>query len=107
VKLPEPGRDAVCEAVATEAVARRYTNLEPFGGGGWFNGPCPLHREDKERSFYLAPAGTWRCEGCGQNGDVVDLEVACRNHSSPSEAILALAAEYGVELPQQRNGPFI
>jgi hypothetical protein len=98
--------EAVCKAVSTEVIARRYTSLERLGSGGWLNGSCPLHREDKLQSFYIAPAGTWSCEECGRAGDVVDLEVACGNHSSRSEAILALAAEYGIELPQERNGQF-
>lgn len=98
-------REAVCEAVAIEKVARKYTTLEPFGGDGWFNGPCPLHdHDDKDRSIYITPAGRWQCQGYGQAGDVVELEFLCGNYTSPSEALLALAIEHDVELPQARNG---
>jgi hypothetical protein len=97
-------RKAVCEVVAIEKVARRYIpDLEPFGGGGWYTGDCPLE-DNKDQSFYIAPGGTWQCEGCGRGGDVVDLELLCGNYGSPSEAVLALAIEYDVELPRERNG---
>jgi hypothetical protein len=98
-------REAVREAVSVEKVARRHTDLDPFGGGGWFNGACALpSHDDKDESFYILPQGTWRCEGCNQAGDVVDLEFLCGDYNSPSEAVLALAAQYGVQLPQERNG---
>src|SRR3712207_7100337 len=78
-------REAVCESVAIEDVARRYIpGLERFGGGGWFTGNCPFE-DEKDGSFYIAPGRTWRCKGCGRGGDVVDLEFLCGNYSSPSE----------------------
>ena len=40
------GREAICKAVLVEKVARKHTNLEPLGGGGWFNGPCALRNHD-------------------------------------------------------------
>jgi len=98
-------REAVREAVPLEKVACRYSDIEPFGGGGWFNGPCPLaNHEDEALTFYIAPAGTWECEECGQGGDVVDLEFLCGNYDSPSEAMLALLREHDVELPHEHNG---
>jgi hypothetical protein len=99
-------REAVCEAVAIEEVARRHTDLEPFGDNGWFSGPCPLHdHDDKGDYIYITPAGTWQCQGYGQAGDAVDLEfLLCGNYASVSEAMLALAVEYDVKLPPERNG---
>jgi hypothetical protein len=98
-------REAVCEAVPIETVARKFTPLEPFGSGGWFNGPCALpSHDDKDESFYTTPTGTWRCEECDQGGDVVDLATLCGGYSSAHQAMLSLAAEYGVELPQAPNG---
>jgi hypothetical protein len=99
------GREAVCEAVPIEKHARKHTDLEPFGGGGWFNGPCAVRdHEDEDKPFYISPVGTWRCEECDQGGDVVDLAMLCGGYDSPEAAILALAVEYGVELPHERNG---
>jgi hypothetical protein len=96
------GREAICKAVPIEKVARKYTDLGPFGSGGWFNGPCPRNHEDD--SFYISPAGTWQCEECGHSGDVVDLAMLYGGYDSPSAAILGLATEHDVELPRERSG---
>jgi hypothetical protein len=99
------GREVVCGAVPIEKYARKHTNLESFGGGGWFNGPCELgNHENEDKPFYISPAGTWRCEECDQGGDVVDLAMLCGGYDSPEAATLALAVEYGVELPHECNG---
>jgi DNA primase len=92
--------EAIRDAVPIEEVARRYTALEPFGGKAWFTGRCPLpDHEDKTPSFYIYPPGLYHCYGCGRNGDVVDLEFFCGDYGELWEAMIALAVEYGVELP--------
>jgi AAA domain len=101
----DKGREAVCEAVPIETYARKHSVIESFGGGGWFNGPCTLgDHEAEDKPFYISPAGAWRCEACDQGGDVVDLAMLCGGYDSPEAAMLALAVEYGVELPHERNG---
>src|SRR5215207_6299457 len=106
--LPDPsyGFGKCCEAVRKmvplEEVARRYTNLEPFGGKAWFTARCPLpQHEDRTPSFYIYPPGRYHCFGCGGNGDVVDLEFHCGDYGELWEAMIALAVEYGVELPRR------
>jgi hypothetical protein len=88
-----------------EEVARRYVpDLEPFGGGGWFTGTCPLpNHDDKNQSLCITPEGTWECQGCEQGGDVVSLAALCGDYDSPQQAITALAAEYGIELQHEPN----
>jgi DNA primase len=94
--------EAVREAVPIEEVARRYTKLESLGGKAWFTGRCALpDHEDKTASFYIYPPGRWWCYGCGRGGDVVDLEFHCGGYGELWEAMIALAVEYGVELPQR------
>jgi hypothetical protein len=94
--------EAVRDAVPIEEIACRYTDLEPFGGKAWFTGRCPLpDHEDKTPSFYIYPPGRWWCYGCGRGGDVVDLEFHCGNYGEIWEAMIALAVEYDVELPQR------
>jgi DNA primase len=96
---------AVRDAVPIEEIARRYTRLEPFGGNAWFVGRCPLpDHEDKTPSFYIYPPGRWWCYGCGRGGDVVDLEFHCGDYGELWEAMVALAVEYGVELPKRSEG---
>ena len=94
--------EVVRNAVPIEVVARRYTDLEPLGGAAWFTGRCPLpDHEDKTPSFYLYPQGRYYCYGCGGSGDVVDLEFHCGNYGELWEAMIALAVEYDVALPQR------
>ena len=93
---------AVRDGVPIEEVARRYTKLKPFGGKAWFTGRCPLRdHEDKSPSFYVYPPGRWWCYGCGRGGDVVDLEFHCGDYGALWEAMIALAVDYGVELPER------
>ena len=94
--------EAVREIVPVEEVARRHTELRPLGGRAWFSGRCPLpDHEDKSPSFYVYPPGRWWCYGCGRGGDVVDLEFHCGDYGELWEAMVALAVEYGVELPRR------
>jgi hypothetical protein len=94
--------EAIRDVVPIENVARRYTNLAPFGGKAWFVGRCPLpDHEDKTPSFYIYPPGRYHCYGCSRNGDVVDLEFFCGDYGALWEAMVSLAVEYKVELPQR------
>jgi DNA primase len=94
--------EAIRDAVPIEEVARGYTHLEPFGGKAWFTGRCPLpDHEDKTPSFYIYPPGQYHCYGCSRNGDVVDLEFHCGDYGELWEAMVSLAVEYGVELPDR------
>jgi DNA primase len=94
--------EAVREAVPIEEIAGRYTNLEPFGGEVWFTARCPLpDHEDKTPSFYLYPPGRFHCYGCGRFGDVVDLEFVCGDYGELWEAMVSLAVEFDVKLPER------
>jgi hypothetical protein len=94
--------EAVRNAVPIEGVARRYTELEQFGRKAWFTGRCPLpDHEDKTPSFYIYPPDHWWCYGCGRGGDVVDLEFHCGDYGELWEAMISLAVEYDVELPER------
>ena len=93
---------AVREAVPVEQIAQRYTDLEIFGGKAWFVGRCPLPDHDDETpSFYIYPLGRWWCYGCGRGGDAIDLEFFCGEYGELWEAMIALAMEHNVELPER------
>jgi DNA primase len=94
--------EAILGVVPIEQHARRYTNLEPVGGKAWFVGRCALpDHEDKTASFYLYPPGRWWCYGCSRGGDVVDLEFHCGDYGELWEAMVSLAVEYDVDLPER------
>jgi DNA primase len=97
----------VRDAVPLETIARRYTTLEHFGGKAWFTGRCPLpDHEDKTPSFYIYPPGRYWCYGCTRGGDVVDLEFHCGDYGELWEAMISLAVDYGVELPERSRSWF-
>jgi hypothetical protein len=92
--------ETIRDAVPIEEVATRYTKLEPLGGKAWFTGRCPLpEHEDRTPSFYIYPPGRWWCYGCDRGGDVIDLVFLCGEYNELWAAMIALAADYGVELP--------
>jgi hypothetical protein len=96
---------AIRMSVPVEEVARRYSALEPLGGKARFKARCPLpDHEDRTPSlpsFYIYPPGRWWCYGCGRGGDVVDLEFFCGDYSELWEAMISLAIEYDVDLPER------
>ena len=94
--------EAVRAVVPIEEIARRYTDLKPLGGKAWFTGRCPLpDHPDNDPSFYIYPPGRWWCYGCNRGGDVVDLEFHCGDCGELWEAMIALAVEYSVALPER------
>ena len=94
--------EAVRDAVPVEEVARHYTKLRPYGGRAWFLGSCPLpDHDDRSPSFYIYPPGRWWCYGCSRGGDVVDLEFLCGGYGQLWEAMSALTAKHGVQLPER------
>jgi DNA primase len=67
--------------------------------GDWW-APCPFH-EEKSASFHvLDREGYYKCFGCGASGDAITFLREIENMSF-IEAVRALAAEVGAEMPDQ------
>ncbi|MFT4792287.1 MAG: DNA primase [Paracoccaceae bacterium] len=67
--------------------------------GDWW-APCPFH-EEKSASFHVMDReGYYKCFGCGASGDAITFLRELENMSF-IEAVRALAAEVGVEMPDQ------
>lgn len=67
--------------------------------GDWW-APCPFH-EEKSASFHvLDREGYYKCFGCGASGDAITFLRELENMSF-IEAVKTLAAEVGVEMPDQ------
>lgn len=101
----------VKKAISIQDVARKYTELQTFGGKAWFSGRCPLpDHADRTPSFYIYPSDTgeeaarFHCFGCGSSGDVIELHFRCGQFGEMYEAMLDLAFEYNVELPGPSEG---
>lgn len=100
---------AVRAAVSLEEIAGRYTTLERLGSGrAWFVARCPMpDHEDRTASFYIYPGedgGRFHCYGCGRGGDVIDLAFLCGGYAELWEAMIALALEFDVKLPERPRG---
>src|SRR4051812_10846531 len=66
------------------------------GGGArlWWHCPIPPH-EDHNPSFCVDPGrGSWKCWGCGEHGDAIDLVMRLRRLTFP-EAIKFLLGDAG------------
>lgn len=89
-----------------DALRSRLTLSEIIGrrvrltrAGREFKGCCPFHNE-KTPSFYVNDDKQFfHCFGCGAHGDVVGFTMRLGNLSFP-EAVEALAAEAGMEVPK-------
>jgi hypothetical protein len=91
------------QIVPIEDVARlRVEDLKDTGPNRMV-GRCvnPKH-EDKTPSLVIyKESNSMTCFGCGFWGDVVDLEVYGGYHADTWTAVIALAEQYGIELPQR------
>ncbi len=90
---------AVKDAARIEDVAPSYGPFKMVGDGRLL-GRCvaPGHPDRTPSMSVYTERQTFRCFGCGEHGDVLDLVMlaeGCELH----EAVLILAQRYGVELP--------
>ena len=97
---------AAREAVPLQVVASRYTELRKIGDK--YVGDCPLPgHPDDGCCFSCNPDGRWRCSECGQDGDVIDLAYHCGDYGERWEAMVALAVDYGVDIPKDPRSWFV
>src|SRR5687768_2430665 len=81
----------------SEVIGRR---VKLTRAGREFKACCPFHRE-KSPSFYVNDDKQFfHCFGCGAHGDVIGF-VMRHDNLSFIEAIEALAAQAGMQVPQQ------
>ena len=90
----------ILERVDVVALIGRHTDLRK--AGTLFKGCCPFH-EEKTPSFVVYPTdGHYHCFGCQAHGDAVDFIMETEALTFP-EALRRLAAEVGVEVPEDRR----
>jgi DNA primase len=86
------------EQIDLAELAGRYTDLQTSGRA--LVGCCPHPDHDDEHpSFYVYPDARFTCYGCRWRGDVTDFHAGVKGLRPGIEAALALAREYGVDLP--------
>lgn len=83
----------------SDIIAKR---LKLVRAGREYKACCPFHKE-KSPSFYVNnDKGFYHCFGCGAHGDVVGFTMAHDNLSF-IEAVEALVAQAGMQMPQQTH----
>ena len=106
-KRPAPMRPnvwAVKDAVRIEDVARDYGEFRAVGDGRLLGRCLDPRHEDRTASMTIyADTQRFKCYGCGEHGDVIDLVVLAEGCET-WEAMLILAQRYGVELPGRPDG---
>lgn len=100
-RIPDDVIDRVLAAHDVVDVVGRYVALKQQGRA--FKALCPFH-EEKTPSFTVNPERqTFKCFGCGKGGTVITFLMEHARLSFP-EAVRSLAAERGIEVPQERGG---
>jgi DNA primase len=91
--------EVIRDQIALSEVAGRFSNLKKSGAR--LLGCCPLpNHQDSSPSFNVYSDDRWYCFGCREYGDVVDLWAAIKG-LQPIEAVLDLASEYSIQLPDR------
>ncbi len=63
---------------------------------------CIVHDGDNPQSFSIDPEGQlWHCFACQDGGDLLDLCEVVEKHADTWTAIVSLAQQFNVELPQR------
>ncbi len=95
LKLPESFLDEIRARTPLAALIGRSVKLSRSGRQQ--KGCCPFHAE-KTPSFYVYDDG-YHCFGCGAHGDAIGFVMQTRGGSF-IDAVQALAAEAGLEMPK-------
>lgn len=90
---------AVKQAVSLEAVLRHYQIPGLRRRGDGLQGPCPIHRGERNDSFRVhLSRNVFHCFACQAQGNVLDF-VAALEQCSIREAALRLQQCFGVAAP--------
>ncbi len=93
--------DLLCGPAGTRTGLRKV-------GERWV-GCCPLpDHADRSPSFTVYPeTDSWYCFGCCRGGDVLDLHQLAHGYAEKWEALISLATQRGVELPERPKSWFV
>ncbi len=100
--IPEDIIQAVTDAASIRQVVGEFVPLKKRGHN-WV-GLCPFH-PDKDPSFSVnEDKQIFYCFGCGEGGSAIKFLMKMQGLSFP-EAVRALAARYGIEIPDRPLSP--
>ena len=108
-RIKDASVEAVKAAADIVALVEGYTRLRKSGSR--YVGLCPFHQE-KTPSFGVSPErGTFKCFGCGEEGDAPKLVMRLNGVAFP-EAVRLVAELSGIVTPsggsprRSRKGPW-
>ncbi len=101
-RIPEAAIHEIRNRADIVGLVARYVELKQ-AGRNW-KGLCPFHNE-KTPSFNVNPdRQIFHCFGCQEGGDVIAFLMKHDGLSFP-EAARSLAADLGIEIPEERGAP--
>lgn len=100
-RIPDETIRTIRDRVDAVELIGRHVALRRSGRS--LKGLCPFHQEKTPSFTVHADRGTFYCFGCGEHGDVVAFLMRMESLTFP-EAVRALAAECGVEVPETGGG---
>ncbi len=99
--IPDSIIEEIRGRVDVVAVIGRHVELKK--SGRTWKGCCVFHGE-RTPSFHVYPEDKhFKCYGCGEHGDVFKFLQKLQGKEFP-EVVRALAAEVGVEIPEEQEG---
>ncbi len=101
-RIPETAIHEIRNQADIVSLVSRYVELRQ-AGRNW-KGLCPFH-DEKTPSFNVNPdRQVFHCFGCQEGGDVIAFLMKHDGLSFP-EAARSLAADLGIEIPEERGAP--
>ncbi len=99
--------DKVKEGTRIELVAAGYGEFRMVANGQMLGRCVSPHHEDKTPSMTVYTGEQrFRCYGCGEHGDVLDLVMLAEPGMELWVAMLSLSQRYGIELPPRPDSWF-
>jgi DNA primase len=88
------------DEIPIEDYASKVTKLS--GRGVERRGCCPIHQGENPTSFSVhIVKQVFYCHACQARGDLIDLCVLVEKHADTWTAVISLAEQYDLELPQR------
>jgi DNA primase len=100
-RIPDEIIRLVRDRVDIVGLVGRFVTLRPSGRN--HKGLCPFHAEKTPSFVVNAERQTFKCFGCDAGGTAITFLMRMENLSFP-EAVRELAAEVGIEVPEQAAG---
>jgi DNA primase len=100
-RIPDDIIGLVRDRVDIVALVGRFVGLKPSGRN--HKGLCPFHSEKTPSFTVNAERQSFKCFGCDEGGNAITFLMKMENLSFP-EAVRQLAAEVGVEIPEEMRG---